>query len=73
MERSKYDMPFKYFLDMSPEESVINPSSLTKFRKMRLKDMNLLELLINKIKENGTISQFPKVKGKKSARRTIKG
>lgn len=48
VERSKYDMSFKYFLDMAPEESVINPSSLTKFRKMRLKDMNLLDMLINK-------------------------
>ena len=27
VERSKYDMSFKYFLDMAPEESVINPSS----------------------------------------------
>ena len=41
-------MSFKYFLDMAPEEEVINPSSLTKFRKLRLKDMNLLDLLINK-------------------------
>jgi len=48
VERSKYDMSFKYFLDMAPEESVIHPSSLTKFRKMRLKDMELLDLLIAK-------------------------
>ncbi|MFA9378015.1 MAG: IS1182 family transposase [Lachnotalea sp.] len=48
VERSKYDMSFKYFLDMAPEEDVINPSSLTKFRKMRLKDVNLLDMLINK-------------------------
>jgi hypothetical protein len=48
VERSKYDMSFKYFLDMAQEESVINPSSLTKFRKLRLADMNLLDLLINK-------------------------
>ena len=48
VERSKYDMSFKYFLDLAPEEEVINPSSLTKFRKLRLKDMNLLELLISK-------------------------
>lgn len=48
VERSKYDMSFKYFLDLAPEEDVINPSSLTKFRKLRLKDMDLLELLINK-------------------------
>ena len=48
VERSKYDMSFKYFLDMAPEEDVINPSSLTKFRKIRLKDINLLDMLINK-------------------------
>ena len=48
VERSRYDMSFKYFLDMSPEEDVINPSSLTKFRKLRLKDTDLLSLLINK-------------------------
>ena len=48
VERSRYDMSFKYFLDMSPEEDVINPSSLTKFRKLRLKDMDLLNLLISK-------------------------
>jgi len=48
VERSRYDMSFKYFLDMSPEEGVINASSLTKFRKLRLKDTDLLNLLINK-------------------------
>lgn len=48
VERSKYDMSFKYFLEMAPEEEVINPSSLTKFRKLRLKDINLLDMLINK-------------------------
>ena len=48
VERSKYDMSFKYFLDMAPEESVINPGSLTKFRRLRLKDMNLLDMLITK-------------------------
>lgn len=48
VERSRYDMSFKYFLEMTPEEDVINPSSLTKFRKLRLKDMDLLNLLINK-------------------------
>ena len=43
VERSKYDMSFKYFLDMAPEDPVINPSSLTKFRKLRLKDVSLLD------------------------------
>lgn len=42
------DMSLKYFLDMAPEEAVINSSSLTKFRKLRLKDMNLLNMLIPK-------------------------
>lgn len=59
VERSKYDMSFKYFLDMAPEESVIDPSSLTKFRKLRLKDINLLDMLIDKTVtialENGLI------------------
>jgi transposase len=48
VDRSRYDMSFKYFLDMSPESVVINPSSLTKFRKLRLRDTDLLNLLINK-------------------------
>ena len=48
VERSKYDMSFKYFLDMAPEKEVIHSSTLTKFRKLRLKDMNLLDMLIAK-------------------------
>jgi transposase len=32
VEQSKYDMSYKYFLDMAPEDPVINPSSLMKFR-----------------------------------------
>ena len=51
VERSKYDMSFKYFLDMTPEEDVIDSSSLTKFRRLRLQDMNLLDLLIQKTVE----------------------
>src|SRR5580698_5546740 len=48
VERSRYDMSFKYLLEMSPEEDVIDASSLTKFRKLRLKDADLLNLLISK-------------------------
>jgi len=48
VERSRFDMSFKYFLEMTPEEGVINSSSLTKFRKLRLKDTDLLNLLIGK-------------------------
>src|SRR4051812_6315645 len=51
VERSKYDMSFKYFLDMAPEDPVINPSSLTKFRKLRLQDVSLLDMLIGKTVE----------------------
>lgn len=48
VERSMYDMSFKYFLGMTPEEEVINPSTLTKFRRLRLKDVELLDMLIGK-------------------------
>lgn len=48
VERSRYDMSFKYFLGLCPEDDVIHPSTLTKFRKLRLKDENLLDLLIQK-------------------------
>lgn len=48
VERSRFDMSFKYFLGMTPEEGVINSSSLTKFRRLRLRDTDLLNLLINK-------------------------
>ena len=42
-------MSFKYFLGLTPEETdLINPSSLTKFRRLRLKDIELLDLLIKK-------------------------
>ncbi|OUB30665.1 IS1182 family transposase [Bacillus thuringiensis serovar yunnanensis] len=51
VDRSKYDMSFKYFLYMAPEEHVIEPSSLTKFRKLRLEDISLLDMLINKTVE----------------------
>jgi transposase len=51
VERSRYDMSFKYFLDMTPEQDVIDSSSLTKFRKLRLKNTNLLDLLVNKTVE----------------------
>jgi transposase len=48
VERSRFDMSFKYFLEMAPEEDVINSSTLTKYRKLRLKDTDLLNLLISK-------------------------
>lgn len=51
VERSETDMSFKFFLDMNPEDPVIDPSSLTKFRKLRLKNMDILDLLVNQTVE----------------------
>ena len=48
VERSRYDMSFKYFLGLRPEDDVIHPTTLTKFRKLRLADENLLDILIQK-------------------------
>ena len=48
VEHSRYDLSYKYFLGMMPEDDVIDPSSLCKFRKMRLKDVDLLDMLISK-------------------------
>ena len=48
VERSRYDMSFKYFLGLRPEDDVIHPTTLTKFRKLRLADEDLLDMLIKK-------------------------
>lgn len=47
-ERARYDMSFKYFLDIAPEDAIVHPSLLSKFRTQRLKNIDLLELLIGK-------------------------
>jgi len=44
--RAFSDMSYKYFLGLNPEDPVIDSSSLTKFRRQRLKDVNLLDMLI---------------------------
>ena len=48
VEHSRYDLSYKRFLGLMPEDDVIDPSLLTKFRRQRLKDVNLLDLLIGK-------------------------
>jgi hypothetical protein len=53
VERSKYDMSFKYFLGYRPEDGVISTSLLTKFRKLRLIDEGIMDLLIGKTVEIG--------------------
>jgi len=51
VERSKYDMSFKYFLDIAPEDPIIDTSSLTKLRRLRIQDVGLLDMLIGKTVE----------------------
>ena len=46
VKRALSDMAFKYFLDLSPEEKVIDDTTLTKFRKTRLKDESVMDELV---------------------------
>lgn len=49
--RVRTDLTYKYFLDMVPEELPIDPSLLSHFRRKRLKDKNLMDMLIGKTVE----------------------
>ena len=51
VERSIYDMSFKYFLGYRPEDEVISVSLLSKFRKLRLVDEDIIDMLIRKTVE----------------------
>lgn len=52
VKKAKVDMEMKYFLGYAPEElKLINPSLLSKFRKERLKDISLLDMMIQKTVE----------------------
>ena len=42
------DMAYKYFLGLAPEDPVIDASSLTKFRKLRMKDESIMDKRISK-------------------------
>jgi transposase len=46
--RAYTDMSYKFFLGLNPEDGVIDPSLLSKFRRQRLQDVDLLSLLISK-------------------------
>lgn len=48
VERSKYDLSYKFFLGLMPEDKVIDSSSLTRFRRQRLADVEILDLLLAK-------------------------
>lgn len=51
VEHSRYDMSYKYFLGLMPEDDVIERSTLAKFRRLRLQDPVLLDKLIDKTVE----------------------
>ena len=51
VERAKFDMSFKYFLELAPEDPVIHSTSLTKFRRLRLQDKDLMNILVSKTVE----------------------
>jgi transposase len=54
IKRVRYDMEMKFFLGYQPEDTeFIDPSLLTKFRRTRLKDSDILNLLIGKTVEIG--------------------
>jgi len=48
VERSRYDLSYKFFLGLMPEDNVIDSSSLTRFRRQRLADVELLDILLAK-------------------------
>lgn len=48
VERVRTDLAYKYFLDMTPEEQPIDASLLSHFRRERLKDTDLLDMLIGR-------------------------
>jgi len=45
---ARTDLAYKYFLGLAPEDDVIEASSLTKFRKLRMKDESVMDKLISK-------------------------
>lgn len=51
VDKCMYDMSYKLFLGLAPEDRVIEASTLTKFRRKRLTDAGLLDRLISKTVE----------------------
>ena len=48
VERCRYDLSFKFFLGLMPEDNVIESSTLSRFRRQRLADTDILDLLLGK-------------------------
>jgi transposase len=49
IEEASYNIAYKFFLDLNPEDKLCNSSLLTIFRKQRIRDEETLELLLGKI------------------------
>ena len=48
VERCRYDLSYKFFLGLMPEDNVIEASTLSRFRRQRLADTDILDLLLGK-------------------------
>lgn len=46
IEEAKYNMAFKYFLGLNPEDSIVDFSMLSKFRKLRINGEDMLQEML---------------------------
>ncbi len=49
IQEAQVNMAYKYFLNLEPDDQLMHPSSLTKFRKLRLNQEKILEELLSEI------------------------
>ena len=49
IQEAQVNMAYKYFLNLEPDDQLMHPSSLTKFRKLRLNNEEILEELLNEV------------------------
>lgn len=49
IQEAQVNMAYRYFLNLEPEDSLMHPSSLTKFRKLRLNQEEILEELLHEV------------------------
>lgn len=49
IQEAQVNMAYKYFLNLEPEDQLMHPSSLTKFRKLRLNQEEILEELLHEM------------------------
>lgn len=62
VEAVRVNMAFKYFLGLNPEDEPVDSSTLTVFRRQRLKDTDLLDVMIKKTVEIALEKQIIKKK-----------